>query len=327
MFQKHLEASDNEAFMAGESLPWHCSLAGVHKVLSDEQTLSHIFSHFLKFGGFCESVGLKTPKELSERATELHVHFTKSLMNKAEEEKSGIISTIQNYLFPFTSKEISEVFCPSDNTVDFDDIDKGMVLTVSLPQKYQSERIYINTIMKLIFYTHVLSRFDLPKKIRDDKNWVIFWADEAQNIVTSAEGGMADYNVLDKIRAAKATCVFAAQSWKSYRTALRKEESDVMLLNLTNRVILAEDDPEASETLAKIIGQEKKIKRNYGFSQGKGNESYSEEVQYHVRPDEIRKFRNFEGVVTHCQKGWTRMTIPPINPDGSTPGWYFKIRR
>ena len=74
-----------------------------------------------------------------------------------------------------------------------------------MPQKYQTERRYVNTFLKMLFYTHVLRRFDRPKEQRKDKNLLILWADEAQRFVTSNDEGMSDYNTIDVIREANAT--------------------------------------------------------------------------------------------------------------------------
>jgi len=59
--------------------------------------------------------------------------------------------------------EIAEVFCPPQNTFEFGEIDRGKIICVAMPQKFQTERRYINTFLKMLFYTHVLQRFDKPK--------------------------------------------------------------------------------------------------------------------------------------------------------------------
>ena len=54
-----------------------------------------------------------------------------------------------------------------------------------MPQKFQTERRYVNTFLKMRFYTHVLRRFDKPKDQRRDDNLLILWADEAQRFMTA----------------------------------------------------------------------------------------------------------------------------------------------
>ena len=70
----------------------------------------------------------------------------------------GVRETIGNYLQCFSTPDIAEVFCAvgKSNTFEFSDIDHGKIICVSMPQKYQMERRYVNTFLKMLFYTHVL---------------------------------------------------------------------------------------------------------------------------------------------------------------------------
>ena len=85
-----------------------------------------------------------------------------------------------------------------------------------MPQKFQVERRYVNTFLKMLFYTHALRRFDKPARSRRDDNLLILWADEAQRFVSASEEGMSDYNCIDVIREAQSTIVAAAQSITSF---------------------------------------------------------------------------------------------------------------
>ena len=49
----------------------------------------------------------------------------------------------------FMNPEISEVFCANEPTFSMDQIDDGKIVCIAMPQKFQSERLYINTILKL----------------------------------------------------------------------------------------------------------------------------------------------------------------------------------
>jgi hypothetical protein len=48
--------------------------------------------------------------------------------------------TIANYLQAFVTPDIAQVFCPATNTFDFADIDRGKIICVAMPQKFQTER-------------------------------------------------------------------------------------------------------------------------------------------------------------------------------------------
>jgi hypothetical protein len=133
--------------------------------------------------------------------------------------------TIANYLHAFITPEIAQIFCPGTDTFDFADIDRSKIICVAMPQKFQMERRYVNTFLKMLFYTHALRRFDKPAEERRRDNLLILWADEAQHFVSASEDGMSDYNCIDVIREAHATVVAAAQSSTSFIPPLGREKA------------------------------------------------------------------------------------------------------
>lgn len=135
---------------------------------------------------------------------ELISHFRNRFINQPPEQIGGVKETIANYLQAFVTQDIAQVFCPAANTFDFADIDRGKIICVAMPQKFQTERRYVNTFLKMLFYTHALRRFDKPKEERERDNLLVLWADEAQRFVTASEEGMSDYNCVDVIREAQA---------------------------------------------------------------------------------------------------------------------------
>ena len=50
--------------------------------------------------------------------------------------------------------------------VDFSDTERGKIICIPMPQKHQAARRWVSTFMKLLFYTHVLRRFDRPPTAR-----------------------------------------------------------------------------------------------------------------------------------------------------------------
>ena len=57
-----------------------------------------------------------------------------------------------NYLSYFTNPDIVEVFGAETNSFEFAALDEGAIICISMPQKYQTERRYIMTLLKLLFY-------------------------------------------------------------------------------------------------------------------------------------------------------------------------------
>jgi hypothetical protein len=83
----------------------------------------------------------------------LRDHFIKRYLNQPPEQMGGVRETIGNYLQCFSIPDIAEVFCAvgKSNTFEFSDIDHGKMICVSMPQKYQRERRYVNTFLKMLF--------------------------------------------------------------------------------------------------------------------------------------------------------------------------------
>jgi hypothetical protein len=252
-------------------------------------------------------------------------HFNDKFLSQPPDQLGGVTSTIDNYLRFFQAPAIAETFCTDRNTVDFCDIDKGVIFVISMPQVYAVERQYLNTIFKLLFYTHALRRFDQPPDVRATNNLLIFWADEAQGVVTASDGGMEDYSVVDKTREAMATVVFATQSSTSFLPKLDDKKTEVLMLNLANRVFFGCADERGAELAAKTIGKTRQ-KYQDGVSHGRGGSSvqYKFIDEYVFKPHELRALNKFEAIVNHCEKGALRTYIPPVEADGSTCSWFCK---
>ena len=86
----------------------------------------------------------------------LQEHFNNRFLNQPDEQLGGVRETVGNYLQYFLSPEVAEVFCSRDSTFDIGDVDTGKIICVTMPQKFQTERRYVNTFLKLLFYNHAL---------------------------------------------------------------------------------------------------------------------------------------------------------------------------
>ncbi len=262
-------------------------------------------------------------KQPSAEAQVLVAHYEGSFLTQPAEQLGGVKTTLANYLKYFTDPAIAEVFCPAKSTLDFDALDQGKIVCLSLPQRYQVERRYINTLLKLAFYAHALRRFDKPASVRAKDNLLILWADEAQKIVTASEDGMSDYNVVDVIREAKATVVAATQSYQSLMPPLGDErKAKVFIANLANRVTFCAADEESAKIAADTLGKRKMKRRTYGWSAGKRTSSWTDEDKYWFEPHELRKLRKFQAVVQHCNGGFRKTMLPPRGVDGRVASWY-----
>ena len=164
---------------------------------------------------------------------------------------------------------MAEVFCTRESTFDFAEIDQGKIICVTMPQKFQTERRYVNTFLKLLYYNHALRRFDKSKAKRAGDNLLLLWADEAQRFMTASEDGTSDYNCVDVIREAGATIIAAAQSTTSFLPPLGNDKSKVLTLNLRNRIIFRAADEADAVQAADFLGKRRVVKRSWGYSAGR----------------------------------------------------------
>jgi type IV secretory pathway TraG/TraD family ATPase VirD4 len=256
------------------------------------------------------------------RRRELTEHFSNRFLSQPPEQIGGVKETIANYLQPFITPEIAQVFCSARNSFEFADLDRGKIVCVAMPQKFQMERRYINTFLKMLFYTHALRRFDKPADERRRDNLLILWADEAQRFVTASEDGMSDYNCIDVIREARATVVAAAQSSTSFIPPLGREKARVFTLNLRNRLIFKAADEEGALESADFLGKKRVIKKSWGYHSGKMSRNYSEHEEHKIKPHALRILRKYTAIVVHCESRYRSKRLPPLEPEGRICEWF-----
>jgi hypothetical protein len=265
---------------------------------------------------------LETPRRAA-----VYAHFANRFLNQPEEQHGGVRETIGNYLQYFLTPEVAEVFCTGESTFNFAAIDQGKIILTTMPQKFQTERRYVNTFLKLLYYSHALRRFDKAKADRANNNLLILWADEAQRFMTASEDGTSDYNCVDVIREAGATIVAAAQSTTSFVPPLGNDKSKVLTLNLRNRLIFRAADEGDAVQAADFLGKKRVVKRSWGFNAGRRNVNYSETEEHKIKPHKLRTLRDHECVLVHCERGFRRVTLPPLEANGRVAAWFSRWRR
>ena len=264
----------------------------------------------------------------SPERTALVEHFSSRMTDQPAEQLGGVRETIGNFLQHFVTPEVAEIFCSKyPNTFKFSQIDEGKIICVTMPQRFQTERRYVNTFLKLLFYNHALHRFDKPKAERANNNLLILWADEAQRFMTASEDGTSDYNCVDVIREAGATVIAAAQSTTSLVPQLGNDKSKVLTLNLRNRMIFRCADEADAVQAADFLGKKRVVKRSWGYTAGKRTVNYSETEEHKIKPHKLRNLRDHECVLVHCERGFRRVKLPPLESDGSIAKWFSRWRR
>lgn len=287
-----------------------CTLKSVYECLTVESELETIIERLCELEGDAE-----------EPAFQLVKHWREAYQGQPPEQLGGVKSSIANYLEYFTTPDIAEIFCPPENTFGFAAIDRGALICVSMPQKYQTERRYVATLLKILYYVHLLRRFDQPKEERRRNNLLVLWADEAQNFVTQTEG-ISDHSTVDRIREAGGTIVAATQSQSSFYPPLTREKAKVLSLNLRNRCIFKAADEECAKESADFIGKRRIVKRSWGSSGGGASNNMHYEDEYVFKPHELRNLKPFTAVVTHCRLGYHKRLLPPREADGTVCQWF-----
>ncbi len=286
------------------------SLKNVLEILTNRET----FDKFIGKIDPRESLTLLKNVKLHECLN----HFKNRYWNQPKDQLGGVQGTIYNYLNYFTNDDVAEVFC-SDNTFSFDEIEKGKIVCVAMPQKLQIERRYVCTFLKLLFYTQVLRRFDMKQDAFKNKNLLICWQDEAQRFITEADGNV------DVIREAGATTIVACQSKTSLYPPLGgKEKANVTILNLRNRIIFRASDEDCAVSSAEFIGRKQVIKKTKSISRSGVSYSYSKTDTFKVQPHELRDLKDFCGIIYHSSGKFKKYMITPKDPNGTIPKWWYK---
>lgn len=254
------------------------------------------------------------------KSRELADHFRQYLAQPPE-QLGGVVGTVRNYLHHFTQPEIAEVFC-RDSTFRLSDVDAGKLICLGLPQRYLTERRFVATFLKFLFYLHALARYDRPKVEREKQNLLVLVADECQHFVTTSENGLSDHSVIDIIREAGVSVVAATQSTTSLVPVLGAEQARVYTLNLRNRLIFAAADEADANASSEFIGKRVGRERTVSWSSGRLHQSYREVDQHRVKPHQLTSLKKHQCVLVHCEKGFRKVVIAPREADGSVSKWY-----
>src|ERR1017187_1451608 len=203
-------------------------------------------------------------------------------------------------------------------------MDEGKIICLALPQCYQTERRFVGTFLKLLFYTHALARFDSSPAQRAQHPLLLLLVDECQHFVTVSEDGLSDHAVVDVIREAAVAGVAATQSTTSLVPVLGAEATKVFTLNLRNRLIFTAADEDDAKASAEFLGKFMRRERSVTRGNGRHTITFYDKEDYRIKPHELRALHKHQCLLVHCEHGHRKTTIAPIQPDGTIPAWYRK---
>jgi TraM recognition site of TraD and TraG len=232
-------------------------------------------------------------------------HFETFYLNlKSEGQSEGELGTIGNFLAPYQHPAVAEVFCSDQpDSVTIDQVDQGKKICLSISEEYAHERKYLFSVLKLLFYQHGLRRLDL--KARDPlafwkKNLLVLVGEEFQDVVTSSVGGMSDYTVSGKIREANVALIVLTQSYVSLLPPhANKDQANVLVLNLRNRMIFRAADAECAKQSAEFIGKKLVNRRSRSVGSRGVTYSYQQTEDYKYHPFKLRELPIYRAVLVH----------------------------
>jgi len=106
---------------------------------------------------------------------------------------------------------------------------------------------------------------------------------------------------------------------------LGHDKSRVLTLNIRNRLIFRSADEAEAVQAADFLGKKRVVKRSWGYSAGKRNVNYSETEEHKLH--KLRGLRDHECSLVHCERGFPKVILPPLEPDGTVAKWLSIGRR
>ncbi|MDB4265120.1 type IV secretion system DNA-binding domain-containing protein [bacterium] len=248
-------------------------------------------------------------------------NFTKA---RAHEQTEAVTATVKTYLGFFLDPDVAAVFSSEEpNTFSLAEVERGVVITVTMPQRFVIERRYIQTYLKILFFYHALSRFDLSKEEFKNRNTLFFVADEFQTMVTATEDGISDHNVIDRIRSAGVGIIAAMQSEISADPVVGERKRRVLTLNMRTRFVFRGADLEGANASADHIGK-REFWKSTKTSRPLKPVTYSrrKEQEHFIKAAQLMRLGDHTAVVVHPSKRYIKKKIIPLNGAGRPYKWF-----
>lgn len=242
---------------------------------------------------------------------------------QSHEQRDGVVGTLQTQLGFLIHPDIAEVFSSDEpNTTTLSALDRGTVFTIEMPQSLATERRYLQTYLKILFYLHVLRRFDKPAEQRRKSNLLLLVGDEFQDLVTASEDGFSDHKVADRIREAGA-CIIAGMQSEISADGIGEKNRKILNLNLRSRLIFRAAENEGATISANFIGKKRVWKKTISSKAfGSRTTSRRQEQEYLVHPTTLERLKDHVVLVVHPSKKFFKKRLASKEADGSTSKWF-----
>ncbi len=219
------------------------------------------------------------------------------------EQKSGTVSTVANYLRPYTPPDIRQVMCSITPNFTLAEVDAGRLICLSVPQTYQVERRYLNLLFKQLFFLHAFRRFDLEPDEMRRRNLIALVLDEGQKTTLVSEDGFSDHATVDELREAGVSLISATQTPLSLYAAFETErKADVFMANLRTQIHFRAADEKGAKILSDKMGGREIRKYSGGVSSGRTSRNWQPMDEPWFKPSSFLSLADGKAVVKHPRR-------------------------
>ncbi len=203
-------------------------------------------------------------------------------LNQAPDQRSGVISSIDNALSCFSSGEVAEIFS-TGSSVDFNDINKAKIFCVTIPSIYPRQKAAVFSFIKALFFYAGKRRYDLRKFENNPEPLILCMLDEYQE-----SAAPTDIRSFATLRDAGCVFIAACQDEASLIPVVGRDIQPVLVGKFRNRFIFKPESPESDEAKSKIVGKRRIWRISYGNSDGKSSSNRSQVDDYIILPQYFR---------------------------------------
>lgn len=236
----------------------------------------------------------------SQKAAEYELKYLRDFLKQPPEQRGGTISTVANFLRPYTPTDIAQVVCSSSPNFSITEVDQGRLICLSVPQTYQLERKYLNLLFKQLFFLHAFRRFDLDASDMHRRNVIALVLDEGQKTTLVSEDGFADHATVDELREAGVCLISATQTPLSLYAAFETErKADVFMANLRTQIHFRAADEKGAKILSEKMGGRERRKYSGGISGGKQSRNWQLNDEAWFKPEALQSLKHGGAVIKH----------------------------
>lgn len=234
---------------------------------------------------------------------EIERQYFKDFAEQPPEQKSGTVSTVANFLRPYTPPDIRQVVCATNSNFTLAEVDAGRLICLSIPQTYQVERRYLNLLFKQLFFLHAFRRFDLDSTELRRRNVITLVLDEGQKTTLVSEDGFSDHATVDELREAGVCLISATQTPLSLYAAFETErKADVFMANLRTQIHFRAADEKGAKIVSEKMGGREVRKYSGGVSGGRTSRNWQPADEPWFKPVQLLALPEGTAIVKHPRR-------------------------